>query len=156
MGLNARDIITLMIWVGDVRESFLEAIGIDFRRIGTLIDPTIEKELQKTCHEQVEGNVRELVSKILETEKEDWDSMQPPEEDVKGAYYTTLGITLFQMVEQNISALSPLGMETKLKVSSTDSLLRCVCLISSLSHRRQDINMTSLMGGQSSTQNSRG
>jgi len=28
--------------------------------------------------------------------------MQPPEEDVKGDYYTTLGITLFQMVEQNV------------------------------------------------------
>ena len=89
------------------------------------------------CHEQVEANIRELVSKILETEKEvgpcslwystslhfsipplsflpplylplslslsqDWDSTQPPEADVKGAYYTTLGITLFQMVEQNV------------------------------------------------------
>ena len=30
------------------RESFLESLGIDFRQIGTLIDPTIEEELQKT------------------------------------------------------------------------------------------------------------
>ena len=33
---------------------------------------------------------------------QDWDSTQPPEADVNGAYYTTLGITLFQMVEQNV------------------------------------------------------
>lgn len=55
-----------------------------------------------------------------------------------------------------ISALSPLGMETKLKVSSTDSLLRCVGLISSLSHRRLDTNIARFVSGQSSTQNSRG
>ena len=71
--------------------------------------------------------------------------MVPPEADVKGAYYTTIGITLFQMVDQNvstshphtllqlvtqlflyfsccrtshsqISALAPLGLRTKLKV----------------------------------------
>ena len=30
------------------RESFLESLGIDFRQLGTLIDPTIEEDLQKT------------------------------------------------------------------------------------------------------------
>lgn len=123
IGLNARDIITLMIWVGDVRESFIETLQIDLRKVGPLIDPSIEEELQTTCHEQVEGNVKELVNKMLETEVEDWISMVPPEADVKGAYYTTIGITLFQMVDQNISALAPLGLRTKLKVLE-------ICLVS--------------------------
>ena len=33
--------------------------------------------------EQVEGNVKELVSKMLEVEKDKWNELQPPEQDVK-------------------------------------------------------------------------
>ena len=44
-----------------------------------------------SCQEQAEGYVKE------------WDGMQPPEQDVDRAYYTTVGITLFQMIEQNVS-----------------------------------------------------
>ena len=54
------------------------------------------------CQEQVEGNVRELVNKMLEAEKDEWSEMHPPEQDVDGAYYTTVGITLFQMIDQNV------------------------------------------------------
>ncbi|XP_064405775.1 exocyst complex component 3-like isoform X2 [Halichondria panicea] len=115
-GLNAKDIITIMIWIGDVRESFNETLDIDFNNYGQLIDPAIEKDLQTTCQEQVEGNVKELVGKMVETEREDWDSTTPPDADVDGAYYTTVGITLFQMIDQNISALSPLGISNKLRV----------------------------------------
>lgn len=57
------------------------------------------------CQEQVEGNVKELVSKMLDAEKEEWSDMQPPEQDVDGAYYTTIGITLFQMIEQNVTSV---------------------------------------------------
>ena len=46
--------------------------------------------------------MKDLVQKMLDAEKEEWDGMQPPEQDVGGAYYTTLGITLFQMIEQNV------------------------------------------------------
>ena len=56
-----------------------------------------------SCQEQVEGNVTELVTKMLDAEKDEWNEMQPPEQDVDGAYYTTIGITLFQMIEQNVS-----------------------------------------------------
>ena len=61
------------------------------------------KHLTCSCQEQVEGNVMELVGKMLEAEKDEWDGVQPPEQDANGAYYTTVGITLFQMVEQNVS-----------------------------------------------------
>ena len=54
------------------------------------------------CQEQVEGNVKELVGKMLEAEKDEWSEMQPPEQDVDGVYYTTVGITLFQMIDQNV------------------------------------------------------
>ncbi len=50
----------------------------------------------------MEGNVKELVGKMVETEREDWDSTTPPDADVDGAYYTTVGITLFQMIDQNV------------------------------------------------------
>ncbi len=46
--------------------------------------------------------MKELVGKMLETEREDWDSTTPPDADVDGAFYTTLGITLFQMIDQNV------------------------------------------------------
>ena len=58
--------------------------------------------LSKDIGEQVEGNVKELVSKMLEAEKDEWNEMQPPEQEVEGAYYTTIGITLFQMIDQNV------------------------------------------------------
>ncbi len=67
-GLNAKDIITIMILIGDVRyviqtvyhyaqtiyyiashrESFNETLDIDFNNYGQLIDPAIEKDLQAT------------------------------------------------------------------------------------------------------------
>ena len=46
--------------------------------------------------------MNELVTKMIETEREDWDSMNPPDADVDGGYYTTVGITLFQMIQQNV------------------------------------------------------
>ena len=85
--------------------------------------------------------------------------MVPPEADVKGAYYTTIGITLFQMVDQNvstitaipslrlhshsrlaslamchfppsqISALAPLGIHTKLKVKIYVTSLKFILVI---------------------------
>ena len=59
-----------------------------------------------SCQEQVEGNVKELVSKMLDAEKDEWNEMNPPEQDVDGAYYTTIGITLFQMIDQNVRTMS--------------------------------------------------
>ena len=56
-----------------------------------------------SCQEQVESNVKELVIKMVEAEREDWDSTSPPETDMDGAYFTSVGITLFQMVDQNVS-----------------------------------------------------
>jgi hypothetical protein len=43
-----------------------------------------------------------LVGKMLEAEKDEWGEMHPPEQDVDGAYYTTVGITLFEMINQNV------------------------------------------------------
>ena len=39
---------------------------------------------------------------MLEAEKDEMDGMQSPEQDADGAYYTTVGITLFQMIDQNV------------------------------------------------------
>ena len=49
--------------------------------------------------------MKELVNKMLDAEKDEWNEMQPPEQDVEGAYYTTVGITLFQMIDQNVCNL---------------------------------------------------
>ena len=51
----------------------------------------------------MESDVNQLVTNMLEAEKDVWNEMQPPEQDADGAYYTTVGITLFQMIEQNVS-----------------------------------------------------
>ena len=50
--------------------------------------------------------MKELVSKMLEAEKDEWNEMQPPEQDVEGAYYTTIGITLFRMIDQNVCRIT--------------------------------------------------
>ena len=54
------------------------------------------------CHGQVESNVRELMGNMVKTEQEEWKSQQPPECDVKGKYYTPVGINLFQIIDQNV------------------------------------------------------
>ena len=54
--------------------------------------------------------MKELVGKMLETEREDWDSTTPPDADVDGAFYTTLGITLFQMIDQNVRLCGCVGV----------------------------------------------
>jgi hypothetical protein len=69
------------------------------------------------CQEQVEGNVRELVSKMLEAEKDEWGEMHPPEQDVDGAYYTTVGIDLFKMINENVC-----------NQDSHDAMMSTVCL----------------------------
>ncbi len=53
----------------------------------------------------MEDNVQDLVGKMVETEREEMLGMQPPEMDINDQYYTTVGITLFQMVDQNVSTL---------------------------------------------------
>jgi exocyst complex component 3 len=114
--LNARDIIKLMIWVGDLRQSFREVLGIDLQENGKLIDEKIEGELQKTCVTQVEWNVSELSKKMLQSEAEDWQSLELPDADNTGCFYTTVGILLFEMIDQNVSALTLLGLQTKERV----------------------------------------
>ena len=62
------------------------------------------------CQKQVEDNVQDLVGKMVETEKEEMVSMQPPEVDINDQFYTTVGITLFQMVDQNVRRVAvPMG-----------------------------------------------
>lgn len=114
--LNARDIIKLMVWIGDVRQSFREALRIDLEQHGPLIDQTLEKDLQSTCVEQVKWNINEMVSKMIQTEKEDWLSHELPQEDNNGCFYTTVALLLFEMVDQNLSAMSMFGLDTKEKV----------------------------------------
>ena len=50
---------------------------------------------------QVEDNMIDLVSKMVETEKEEMSATHPPEVDINDHFYTTVGITLFQMIDQN-------------------------------------------------------
>ena len=47
--------------------------------------------------------MNDLVARMVETEREEMLAMQPPEVDINDQYYTTVGITLFQMVDQNVS-----------------------------------------------------
>lgn len=56
-----------------------------------------------SCQKQVKSDMDELVTNMLEVEKDIWNEVQPPEQDSNGAYYTTVGIALFQMIEQNVS-----------------------------------------------------
>lgn len=44
----------------------------------------------------------DLVAKMVDTEREEMSALQPPEVDINDQYYTTVGITLFQMVDQNV------------------------------------------------------
>uniref|UniRef100_A0A1X7T259 Uncharacterized protein n=2 Tax=Amphimedon queenslandica TaxID=400682 RepID=A0A1X7T259_AMPQE len=111
--LNARDIIKLMVWVGDVRQSFRDVLEIDLQQYGKLIDDKIEESLEKTCVEQVQWNVSELVKKMIHSEEEEWSATDPPESDNSGCFYTTVGILLYEMIDQNIGALSMLGGNTK-------------------------------------------
>ncbi len=43
-----------------------------------------------------------LVTKMVEAEQEEMHIPHPPETDIDAHYYTTVGITLFQMVDQNV------------------------------------------------------
>ena len=49
--------------------------------------------------------MQDLVKKMVEAEREEMSDMNPPEVDIDDHYYTTVGITLFQMVDQNVSDL---------------------------------------------------
>ena len=46
--------------------------------------------------------ISSLASSLL-SPVQDWMSSNPPECDVKGKYYTPVGINLFQIVEQNVN-----------------------------------------------------
>lgn len=60
----------------------------------------------------MEDNVQDLVSKMVETEREEMIAMQPPELDIDDQYYTSVGITLFQMVDQNVREQTELHVVT--------------------------------------------
>ncbi|XP_065898637.1 exocyst complex component 3-like [Dysidea avara] len=113
--LTARDIIFLRLWVRELREQLLE-LGFDLDNYGPLIQPNSEKDLEVTCLDQVRSSVQEYITRMLNTEKEDWCSSKPPESDINGHYHTGIALVLFQMVDQNISAMASLGTDTKLKV----------------------------------------
>lgn len=113
--LTAKDIIFLRLWVRELRDQLLD-LGFDLDNYGPLIQPRSEKELESTCLDQVKSSVQEYISRMLTTEREDWCSAKPPESDVHGHYHTGIALVLFQMVDQNISAMAALGTDTKLKV----------------------------------------
>lgn len=81
-----------------------------------------------SCQKQVEDNVHDLVGKMVETEQEDMCAVQPPEVDINDQYYTTVGITLFQMVDQNVSHQT--GQPCRLLGSKSASLLVDFCSLS--------------------------
>ena len=55
-----------------------------------------------SCQKQVESNMMALVGKMVETEGVEICGFQGPETDMDNHYYTMVGITLFQMVDQNV------------------------------------------------------
>ena len=52
------------------RQSFAETIGIDLTAVGRLLPQDKEADLLKTCHGQVDSNVRELMGNMVKTEQE--------------------------------------------------------------------------------------
>ena len=55
-----------------------------------------------SCQKQVEDNLQELVVKMADLERTDIFGFNNPEVDMDDHYYTTVGITLFQMVDENV------------------------------------------------------
>ena len=58
-----------------------------------------------TCSflEHLKVNMKDFLSKILKEERNVWEGVHCPEQDVDGAYHTTVGTSLFQMIDSQLN-----------------------------------------------------
>eukprot|EP00795_Rhopilema_esculentum_P014160 gene14160-5161_t len=116
--------ITLLTWIKDYYGE--ELMGndefavdqIDFNlqeELGPLLSRSVLESLNDTYLKTTERNMQSWLSKMVETESQDWLVDKPPETDVDGYYQTSLPIILFQMLDQNLQVAAQIekGMEIK-------------------------------------------
>ncbi len=84
----------------------------------------------------MEDNLHELVTTMAESEKADIFGPHDPETDMDDHFYTSIGITLFQMVDENVSVCVCVCVVCVCVSSGiTDILFLCVYCSSPPCHR---------------------
>lgn len=84
-------------------------LNIDISSVGPLLKPHVVNKLQQNYLDSMENNYKEWMQKTLETEKQDWYSEVPPEENPDGCYQTAAPVIIFQMIDQNLQVAKTIG-----------------------------------------------
>lgn len=84
-------------------------LNIDISSVGPLLKPHVINKLQQNYLDGMESNYKEWMQKTLETEKQDWYSEIPPEENPDGCYQTAAPVIIFQMIDQNLQVAKTIG-----------------------------------------------
>ncbi|KAL5473991.1 hypothetical protein EMCRGX_G028561 [Ephydatia muelleri] len=114
--LNSRDTSTLIIWIIDLKESFKQALSIDFDSVGPMISQEQHDEMVKICLEEEVRQTLTLVKEMMDEEFKFWCGSQGPDTDITGICYTSVTISLFQMVDQHLEAFTQMGRNIKLQL----------------------------------------
>lgn len=117
--LDSNECISLLTWVREYKGTDLMMhpdLEIDVEFLGPLLSPKVEQELMDTYLTTTKNNVIEWMSKLAETDLQDWNSEAMPETDMEGFYNTSLPVFLFKMTDQNLQVAAKAGEEIKLQI----------------------------------------
>lgn len=117
--LDSNECISLLTWIREYKGTDLlmhPELQIDVGFLGSLLSPKVEQELLDTYLTTTKNNMLEWMSRLAESDLQDWNSEAPPERDGEGFYNTSLPVFLFKMIDQNLQVAAKAGEEIKLQI----------------------------------------
>lgn len=130
---DPNECITLLSWIRDYHgkelmgnELIVSEAGEGLaEELGPLLSNAVVESLNEAYLKTTERNMQSWLSKMVQSEAQDWLTEKPPEMDVDGYYQTSLPIILFQMLDQNlqVAAQMEVGMEVQILDTCVTALM---------------------------------
>lgn len=114
-GLEGNEYVSLLSWVNNTYPGLeLMAhpdLNVDIMAVaGPLIKHELLKSLESQYLRDMANNYQEWMTKTVETEKQDWLSETPPEQDDQ-YYHTSAPVIIFQMIDQHLQVTNTIHAE---------------------------------------------
>ncbi|XP_037941755.1 exocyst complex component 3 [Teleopsis dalmanni] len=118
-GLEGNEYVSMLSWVMNTYpgpELMRHAdLDVDVQRvIGPLLRPEHLKSLEGEYLRNMQRNYQDWMTKTADTEKQEWFSEQPPDQD-EHYYHTSAPVIIFQMIDQHLQVTNTIHAELTFK-----------------------------------------
>ncbi|XP_044742175.1 exocyst complex component 3 [Chrysoperla carnea] len=130
-GIEGNEYVSLLSWVlntypGDALMQHPE-LGIDLDELGPLLPVSLVNSLQTQTLKNMESNYIEWMHNTIVSEKQEWQTVTPPEEVGTNGYFRSVApVIIFQMIDQNLQVTKTISQELtdRALVLSVDQVLK--------------------------------